>query len=216
MIISKSSVRPRSVQASSACNSHATMDRRMVASSLLASALLVPLSPAQADTPSEEEIEKRVKEIICASNARAEICWKNSFPPKPKPVEEVLEDYPEISKAALAKYNAAINAAPGTVKVILKSEIDPKMIEALRINDWPIWFSNSIWPVVNKPYPYLYTRTELVYFLQGEVRVAAKGGETVTIVNNNIGCRSNIDTSTKNCRNTKAGKEKLVHLLIHL
>lgn len=154
----------------------------MVTSSLLAVTLLGTLSPARADTPSEEEIQKRVKEIICASNARAEICWKDSFAPKPKPVvEEALEEYPEISKASLDKYKAEINAAPGTVKVIAKGSIDHKLIEGLRINDWPIWFSNSIWPVTNKPYPYLYTRTELVYFLEGEVRVKPKGGEPVTI-----------------------------------
>jgi mannose-6-phosphate isomerase-like protein (cupin superfamily) len=155
----------------------------MVASSLLTTTLLGTFSspPAYADTPSEEEIQKRVKEVICASNARAEICWKDSFKPRAAALEEVLEEYPDINKAALAKYEDEINAPPGTVKVIAKGKVDLKMIEALGIDAWPIWYSNSIWPVLNKPYPYLYTRTELVYFLEGEVRVTPKEGEAVAI-----------------------------------
>ena len=189
MIPNKPSLQPRNVQSRAVAQNSPSVDRRMslaLTSSLIAATLVSPFSPALADTPSEEEIQRRVKEVICASNARAEICWKDSFPPKPKPspaasAEVVLEEYPEISKSNLSKYKDEISAPPNSVKVIKKGSVDPELIKGLRIKEWPIWFSASIWTELDKPYPYLYTRTELVYFLEGEVRVTPKGGEPVVI-----------------------------------
>jgi len=52
---------------------------------------------------------------------------------------------------------------------------DPEELEALGVNDWPIWSCEV------STFPWTYEETETCHILEGRVTVTPEGGEPVTI-----------------------------------
>ena len=95
--------------------------------------------------------------------------------PSPSPPAIASEGYPPLPAAILAKYASIVTTPPGTIKVTHNSINNTDMISDLLIKQWPVWFSNEDWPVLNQPNSYVYTKTELCLFLEGQVTVAISG-----------------------------------------
>lgn len=107
----------------------------------------------------------------------------SEFLRSPSPSPPPTDSYPPIPQASLAKYATVITTPPGTVKITPNSTSNVDMISALLIRQWPIWYSNDDWPVLNQPNNYLYTKTEMCLFLEGKVTVGIAGStaQPVTI-----------------------------------
>ncbi|GAX78691.1 hypothetical protein CEUSTIGMA_g6129.t1 [Chlamydomonas eustigma] len=96
--------------------------------------------------------------------------------------EDGEEELVEIPKAALTKYKTDINAEPNTVHVIKKDDINPAMLKALLVDEWPTWASKTGgWPDLNVPYEYEHRLRELSLVLEGSATVTIPGGKAVEI-----------------------------------
>lgn len=57
--------------------------------------------------------------------------------------------------ALACRYKESINAAPGTIRVIRKEEVQPAMLKALKVDEWPVWANKTGgWPDLNHAYEY--------------------------------------------------------------
>ena len=79
-------------------------------------------------------------------------------------------------------YANDISAPSGTIKVIPNAGSSrTDMTTGLRVSTWPIWFSKDDWPVLNKPEPYLFTRSELWLLIEGKASVSVAGSTAAPI-----------------------------------
>ena len=57
------------------------------------------------------------------------------------------------------RYKTEMNAEANTVFVIPKAEVNPAMLKAMLVDEWPTWSAKTGgWPNLNHPYEYEYPK----------------------------------------------------------
>ena len=57
------------------------------------------------------------------------------------------------------RYKTEISADAGTLFVIPKAEVNPAMLKALLVDEWPVWSAKTGgWPNLNHEYEYVYPK----------------------------------------------------------